>query len=155
MLKYSIIVAVYNRTGEVKELLESAEKLDFEREMFEFLFVDDGSKDGFQQFIENYKSPTGLQTRAIYQENKGPGEARNNGMQNAKGEYFIFVDSDCMFPPHWLRTIDQELQQNNYEAFGGPNTHIKTTWVKFAHTFLLPSCTSGSQLRCHGIGNGL
>lgn len=122
MLKYSIIVAVYNRTGEVKELLESAEKLDFERETFEFLFVDDGSKDGFQQFIESYKSLTGLQTRAIYQENKGPGEARNNGMRNAKGEYFIFVDSDCMFPPHWLRTIDQELQQNNYEAFGGPDT---------------------------------
>ncbi|WP_167616486.1 glycosyltransferase [Maribellus sediminis] len=122
MLKYSIIVAVYNRTGEVKELLESAEKLDFERELFEFLFVDDGSKDGFQSFIEKYDSPTGLQTRAIYQENKGPGEARNNGMQNAKGEYLIFVDSDCMFPPHWLRTIDNDLGKYSLDAFGGPDT---------------------------------
>lgn len=122
MLKYSIIIAVYNRTGEVQELLESAEKLDFGRAKFEFLFVDDGSKDGFQQFIESYKSPTGIQTRAIYQENKGPGEARNNGMKNAKGEYFIFVDSDCMFPPQWLRTIDEHIEKYGYEAFGGPDT---------------------------------
>lgn len=122
MVKYSIIVAVYNRTGEVKELLWSAEKLDFERDQFEFLFVDDGSKDGFQNFIENYSSPSGLQTRAIYQENKGPGEARNNGMHNAEGQYFIFVDSDCMFPPHWLRTIDNDVEKRKLEAFGGPDT---------------------------------
>lgn len=122
MLKYSIIIAVYNRTNEVLELLESAEELDFERNKFEFLFVDDGSKDGFRQFIENYQSPSGLQTRAIYQENQGPGEARNNGMRNAQGQYLIFVDSDCMFPPHWLRTIDNDIQKYAYDAFGGPDT---------------------------------
>lgn len=122
MLKYSIIIAVYNRIGEVKELLESAEKLDFERDAFEFFFVDDGSKDGFKEFVESYQSPSGLQMQAIYQENKGPGAARNNGMQNAKGEFFIFVDSDCMFPPHWLRTIDNAVEENKYEAFGGPDT---------------------------------
>lgn len=122
MLKYSIIIAVYNRIGEVKELLDSAEKLDFERDKFEFFFVDDGSIDGFKDFVENYNSSTGLQVQAIYQSNQGPGEARNNGMRNAKGEYFIFVDSDCMFPPHWLRTIDDAVLQNNYDSFGGPDT---------------------------------
>lgn len=125
-MKYSIIIAVYNRIGEVKELLESAEELDFNRSDFEFLFVDDGSKDGFQDFIKNYSSPTGLITKTIYQVNKGPGEARNNGMRNAKGEYFIFVDSDCMFPPHWLRTIDDSVTANGYEAFGGPDTCHKS-----------------------------
>ncbi|MCE4566642.1 glycosyltransferase [Maribellus sp. CM-23] len=122
MMMYSIIIAVYNRTGEVKELLESAENLDFDRERFEFLFVDDGSKDGFQNYIEHYRSKTGIQIRTIYQENKGPGEARNNGMRNASGQYFIFVDSDCMFPSHWLCTIDREIKQHGYEAFGGPDT---------------------------------
>ena len=121
-MKYTVIVAVYNRVDEVQELLQSAENLDFERKNFELLFVDDGSKDGFQQFIEHYKSETGLNIRAIYQENKGPGEARNNGMKNALGEYFIYVDSDCMFPPHWLKEIDKEVVKNNYDAFGGPDT---------------------------------
>lgn len=122
MLKYSIIIAVYNRTGEVKELLASAEQMDFDRSKFELLFVDDGSKDGFKEWIEAYESPTELKTRVIYQENKGPGEARNNGMRNARGEYFIFADSDCMFPSHWLKTIDEALQKNGYDAFGGPDT---------------------------------
>ncbi|MFW5756605.1 MAG: glycosyltransferase [Tangfeifania sp.] len=122
MLKYSIIIAVYNRTGEVKELLASAEQMDFDRPEFELLFVDDGSKDGFKEWIEAYESPTGLQTRVIYQENKGPGEARNNGMRNARGEYFIFVDSDCMFPSHWLKTIDEAVSNNSLDAFGGPDT---------------------------------
>lgn len=122
MMKYTVIVAVYNRVDEVQELLQSAEKLDFDRKNFEFLFVDDGSKDSFQQFIENYKSESGLNIRAIYQENKGPGEARNNGMKNAQGEYFLYVDSDCMFPPHWLKEIDIEVVKNNFDAFGGPDT---------------------------------
>ena len=55
-MKYSIIIAVYNRLEEVKELLESAEKLEGDRRLFELLFVDDGSKDGFKEFIEQYRS---------------------------------------------------------------------------------------------------
>jgi cellulose synthase/poly-beta-1,6-N-acetylglucosamine synthase-like glycosyltransferase len=47
-------------------------------------------------------------------------------MKNAKGEYFIFVDSDCMFPPHWLKTIDETLEKKDYDAFGGPDTCHKT-----------------------------
>ncbi|MGB1247720.1 MAG: glycosyltransferase [Chitinophagales bacterium] len=121
-MKYSIIVAVYNRLGEVKELLNSAEQLDFERNDFEMFFVDDGSTDGFKEFIENYQSATGINTRAVYQQNQGPGAARNNGMSQSEGDYFIFVDSDCMFPPHWLREIDDELKEHNYDAFGGPDT---------------------------------
>lgn len=125
-VKYTIIVAVYNRLEEVKELLQSSEQLDFDRKNFELLFVDDGSKDGFLQFIESYKSKSGLNIRAIYQENKGPGEARNNGMKNAFGEYFIYVDSDCTFPPHWLKEIDKEVVTNDYDAFGGPDTYHPT-----------------------------
>ena len=74
-MKYSIIIAVYNRLEEVKELLESAEKLEGNRCLFELLFVDDGSKDGFKEFIEQYHSASGLQIRAIYQQNQGPSAA--------------------------------------------------------------------------------
>lgn len=122
MVKYSIIIATYNRLEEVKELLASAEKLDFDRNMFEIVFADDGSKDDTRPFIEQYKSESGLHLKYLFQQNKGPGEARNFGMRESAGEYFIFVDSDCMFPPHWLRTIDDFLQTNPVDAFGGPDT---------------------------------
>lgn len=121
-MKYSVIIAVFDRLEEVKELLASAENLVFPRTEFEILFVDDGSKDGFKAFIEGYTSSSSLNIRAIYQENKGPGEARNNGMANSEAEYFIFVDSDCMFPPEWLEKIEASLQANSWDAFGGPDT---------------------------------
>ncbi len=122
MIKYSVIVAVYNRLGEVRELLRSAERLTFDRDKFEILFVDDGSKDGFKDFIEHYQSETGLKTRAVFQQNQGPGVARNHGMSVAQGEYFVFVDSDCMFPPHWLSEIDIALSKQHLDCFGGPDT---------------------------------
>ncbi|MCB0509709.1 MAG: glycosyltransferase [Bacteroidetes bacterium] len=121
-MKYSLIIAVYDRLDEVKELLASAEDLVFPRKEFEILFVDDGSKDGFKEYIEAYVSPSSLNLRAIYQENKGPGEARNNGMANSQAAYFIFVDSDCMFPKEWLQKIDEALVANAWDAFGGPDT---------------------------------
>lgn len=121
-MKYSIIIAVYNRLGEVIELLQTAEKLSVDRNIFEIIFVDDGSKDGFRDFIETYKTESGLNIRAVYQENKGPGEARNHGMSVAKGDYFIFVDSDCLFPPQWLEVIDNDISIYGYAAFGGPDT---------------------------------
>lgn len=122
-MKYSIIIAVYNRLNEVEELLESAENLDFKRADFEILFVDDGSNDGFKEFISSYNSESDLQIRTIFQKNKGPGAARNFGMKNAIGEYFIFVDSDCMFPQHWLKEIDTSIKNNKWDAFGGPDTY--------------------------------
>ena len=121
-MKYSIIIAVYNRLEEVIELLESAEKLEGDRSLFELLIVDDGSKDGFKEFIEQFHSTSGLQIRAIYQKNQGPGAARNQGMSKAQGEYFIFVDSDCMFPPQWLTEIEKAQDEHHYDAFGGPDT---------------------------------
>lgn len=119
-IKYSIIIAVYNRLEEVKDLLKSFEELQFDTKRFEVLFIDDGSTDGFKEFIKNYI--TQMKIRVFYQENRGPGIARNNGMKNAFGEYFIFIDSDCFVPPSWLLEIDIALKKNYLDAFGGPDT---------------------------------
>ncbi len=121
-VKYSFIIASYNRIGEIRELLNSAELLDFDRSEFELVISDDGSKDGTGDFINTYTSASGLQLRYLHQENKGPGEARNHGMRYAAGEYFIFIDSDCMFPPDYLRKLDEHLQRTPLDAFGGPDT---------------------------------
>lgn len=120
-MRFSIIIPVFNRLSEVVELLNSAEQLDGNRNQFEFVFVDDGSKDGFKNFIENYHSESRLNIRAFFQQNQGPGTARNLGMENAIGEYFIFVDSDCLFPPQWLSEIENALEETPCDAFGGPD----------------------------------
>ena len=120
-MRFSIIIPVYNRLSEVVELLSSAENLDANRDNFEFVFVDDGSNDGFHEFIASYISPSHLNIRAFFQQNQGPGTARNLGMENALGEYFVFVDSDCLFPPQWLLEIEKGLLESPCDAFGGPD----------------------------------
>jgi glycosyltransferase involved in cell wall biosynthesis len=121
-VKYSLIIATYNRIDELKELLASAEMLQFDRSLFEIVFVDDGSADGTEEYIQNYRSPSGLHVLYLYQQNKGPGEARNHGMSKANGEYFIFIDSDCQFPPDYLEQVDTFVEQHKPDAFGGPDT---------------------------------
>ncbi len=121
-MKYTIIVPVYNRTNEVAELLQSAEQLNYNRDNFEILFVDDGSSDDLEKFIHSYSSESKLTIRYIYQGNTGPAEARNNGMANSSGDYFLFLDSDCLLPPQWLNKIDSALAEHQYDAFGGPDT---------------------------------
>jgi glycosyltransferase involved in cell wall biosynthesis len=121
-MRFTIIVPVYNRLGEVKELLETAEKLDFTRSEFEFLFVDDGSNDGFKEYISTYQSQSRLQIRAIFQQNQGPANARNNGMKNSTSDFMLFIDSDCMLPPQWLKEIEKGIELHKFDAFGGPDT---------------------------------
>ena len=121
ILKYSIIIATYNRRDELEELLASVSELKFDTNSFEILISDDGSTDDTKQFLE--ESKFSFQLNYISQSNQGPGAARNHGMQKAKGQYFIFVDSDVMLPPDYLQKVDEAIEQNEYDAFGGPDTY--------------------------------
>lgn len=121
-MKYSIIVATYNRAEEIRELLESALKLEFEPDEFEIVIVDDGSTDETASVIGEFEKKVPFSLRYIVQDHAGPGAARNRGMHEARGDYFIFVDSDVILPPRWLKKIDDYLKENPVDAFGGPDT---------------------------------
>lgn len=118
-MKYSIIIATYNRLDELQELFESFEKIDHPPSDYEVVIIDDGSSDGTEEFINSLHTPFGLQYHK--QANQGPGAARNRGMNVAKGEYFIFIDSDVILPVNYLSAIDENLRENQWDAFGGPD----------------------------------
>ncbi|HRY97508.1 MAG TPA: glycosyltransferase [Bacteroidales bacterium] len=120
-MEFTLIIPVFNRLEEVRELLASAEAMDHPRTTFEFLFVDDGSTDGLTDFLDDYESPSGLQVRYYRQANQGPGAARNNGMAQARGDYYIFLDSDILLPPEYLSTMAACLKERPLDAFGGPD----------------------------------
>lgn len=120
-MKYSIIVATYNRLDEIKELIASFEKVNYPENKFELVIADDGSSDGTREYLQD--EDFDVQLRYLRQENKGPGAARNLGMEEARGEYFIFIDSDCTVPEDYLTAIDQNLSEYEWDAFGGPDTY--------------------------------
>jgi glycosyltransferase involved in cell wall biosynthesis len=120
---YSIIVASYNRQEEISDLVQSFEDLQFPKDSFELIIVDDGSTDDTYAYLDSYIKSAEYNIKFVAQKNKGPGAARNLGMEHARGQFFIFIDSDCTVSPNWLSEIDKELKATQADAFGGPDSY--------------------------------
>lgn len=113
----SLIIPVYNRPQEVKELLESLVHQTVKD--FEVIIIEDGSQIPSQEIAELYQS--GLIISYYFIPNGGPGKARNYGAAKASGAYLIVLDSDCIIPPDYVKNVLGELKMSNADAFGGPD----------------------------------
>lgn len=90
-IKVSVIVPVYNSEKYLRRCLESIIKQTLKE--LEIIVINDGSKDKSLNIIEEY-SKKDTRIKLINQKNMGSGQAKNNGIIQAKGEYICFVDSD-------------------------------------------------------------
>lgn len=90
-MKFSIIIPVYNAESFLRGCVDSI-LADAGRD-WELILVNDGSSDGSGALCEEY-ARRDSRVRVIHQENRGPGGARNTGLEVARGEYVLFVDSD-------------------------------------------------------------
>ncbi|MFA5575253.1 MAG: glycosyltransferase [Brumimicrobium sp.] len=112
---FSFIIPVYNRPEEIEDLLQSLIKQTVKN--FEVIVVEDGSSLTSENVCTQYSNQ--LDLKYFYKENSGPGDSRNYGMKRAKGDYFIILDSDCLLPPHYLKTVNTFLNNTFYHCFGG------------------------------------
>ncbi len=87
--KYSVIVPVYNRVAEVKDLTDSL--LAQTVKNFELVLVEDGSTDTCGHIAGDARGK-GLAISYFWKENEGRSIARNYGMERAAGEYLVFFD---------------------------------------------------------------
>ena len=118
---FSFIIPVYNRPDEIDELLESMSRFTSSIP-FEIVIIEDGSTQPCQDIIEKYKST--LSISYYYKPNSGPGDSRNYGMQKAKGDYFIILDSDCIIPENYLTQVKNSLEEEYVDCFGGPDAAL-------------------------------
>ena len=118
---FSIIIPVYNRPDEIKELLESLIVSDYE-EKFEVVIIEDGSSIICKEVVKNFEDK--LNISYYFKENSGPGDSRNYGMKLAKGNYFIIFDSDCIIPKHYLSEVKKELNINYVDCYGGSDAAL-------------------------------
>ena len=123
---FSIIVPSFNRSEELVELIESFDKQVIDKDKFEVLIVDDGSTDGTEKIINNFICRMNFQMRFLKREHEGPGPARNFGMAQAKADYFLFIDSDCIADNNWLSEIEKSIEKEKPDAFGGPDGVLPT-----------------------------
>ena len=92
MYKYSVIIIIKNTKKYLEKCLDSVVNQTFHN--FEIIVVDDCSNESSQDIIDQYQLGI-IPIQYIYlKKNCGPGGARNRGLEIAKGEYILFIDSD-------------------------------------------------------------
>ena len=142
---FSLIIPVFNRPDEIDELLASLLVQTY-TEPFEIVIIEDGSAITCKDVVLKYEDK--LSVSYYFKENSGPGDSRNYGMQRAKGEYFIILDSDCILPPQYMESVAKNLQQEFVDCFGGPDAALDSfSDVQKAINFTMTSFLTTGGIR--------
>lgn len=146
-MKFSVIIPVYNRPDEMAEMLASlAEQTE---RNFEVVVVEDGSTLPCKEEVDRYADV--LEIQYVSKPNTGRSDTRNVGMQHAKGDYFLFFDSDCILPPEYIQTLNRCLQNDYTDCFGGPDRALPTfTDMQKAVNFAMTSFLTTGGIRGSG-----
>ncbi|MFB9077457.1 glycosyltransferase family 2 protein [Flavobacterium procerum] len=119
-MKHTIVIPLYNKESYIAEAIRS---LAFqEKKAFEIIIVDDCSTDQSLFVLKetlSFFAPQFLQTiiRIVeLKENKGPGNARNIGIEKAEGELISFLDADDYYAPTCLKDADLLMKQENLDV---------------------------------------
>ena len=110
--KISVIIPTLNSSGTLPELLNSLMEQGYR--YFEIIAVDGGSTDDTLEILSKYP------IRILHEEMRGIGAARKKGVDNAKGDFIAFVDSDCIAPTDWLSKLFSKIRnRKDVAAVGG------------------------------------
>lgn len=141
--RFSVIVPVYNRVDEVRDLMDSLSAQTFKN--FEVVIVEDGSTDPCGDIVKSYSN---VNASYYFKENEGRSIARNYGLNRAQGEYFVFFDSDCVIPPDYFKILTEALDSNPLDCFGGPDAaHESFTSTQKAINYSMTSFLTTGGIR--------
>lgn len=141
---FSVIVPVYNRPEEIRELLDSLVKQTYTD--FEILVIEDGSSVPCKEVVDTFADR--LKIRYYSKENSGQGFSRNFGFERAEGTYLVVFDSDCLVPSHYFETVNRYLKLHQLDAYGGPDrAHPSFTPLQKAISYSMTSPVTTGGIR--------
>lgn len=128
-IRISIITSVYNAEKYIAETIESVLAQTFEK--FEYILVNDASTDNSIDIMQRYaKQDTRIRIMNLEYNSGGPARPRNIGIENAKGEYIAFLDSDDVWLPEKLQVQIDMIENGNYDIVHTYANTIDTNSVK-------------------------
>jgi glycosyltransferase involved in cell wall biosynthesis len=114
---FSIIIPTYNRPHQLTECLQALTQLDYPRDRFEVLVVDDEGAVLLEPLVSSFTDR--LRVTLLAQPHSGPATARNAGVARAQGRYVVFTDDDCTPAVDWLRALETHLLASPEDAVAG------------------------------------
>ena len=127
---FSVIVPTYERPADLAQCLAALSSLDYPRDKFEVIVVNDGGRP-IQAPLQAHINVT-----LIEQKNSGPAEARNTGVARARGRFIALTDDDCRPDRAWLTEMERRLSADPDVLVGG----------KTVNTLDHNACSAASQL---------
>ena len=114
---FSIVIPTFNRAEHLARCLDSIRALNYPRNEFEVIVVDDGSPESGEAGIQQFRRELSISYCRI--EHGGPAAARNYGAEQARGKFLAFVDDDCSPLPSWLSAMEGYLEQDSSVMVAG------------------------------------
>jgi cellulose synthase/poly-beta-1,6-N-acetylglucosamine synthase-like glycosyltransferase len=109
----SVVVPAYNAETTLAECLKSLDQLDYPRDHYEVIVVDNASADRTAEIAR------GFPVKLVTEQQQGAASARNRGVREATGEIIAFIDSDCVVDPLWLQMLLRRFESPQVNVCGG------------------------------------
>jgi GT2 family glycosyltransferase len=113
----TVIVPTHSRPRQLSACLEALSKLDYPRDRYDVIVVDDEGAVPAAPVVEAFQSR--LSVTLLVQKRAGPGGARNAGAEQARGDLLAFIDDDCRPAENWLSQLGERFAAEPERAFGG------------------------------------
>ncbi len=113
---FSVVIPTHQQPAELSRCLAALSELDYPRERFEVVVVNDGGC-SVEETVAAYLDR--MNVIHITQKKSGPAAARNTGVARARGKYIAFTDSDCLPDRAWLAQLECQLAADENVLVGG------------------------------------
>ena len=113
----SVIVPTYRRSAQLGTCLEALARLDYPRDRFEVVVVDDGSDAPLEETVLPFRDR--IDVLLLTAPHAGPASSRNRGARHARGEFLAFTDDDCAPAAGWLTALAARFAACPDCAIGG------------------------------------
>jgi GT2 family glycosyltransferase len=151
MVRFSVVVPTFGRPEEVRELLSSFTTQDYKD--YEIIIVDGSPDRNLEQVIAEFRGKINI--RYFYEKGLGISDSRNLGADKAKGEYLIFMDSDCIVSSGYFNNVNKFLSENRVQGFTGPDkAHSSFSTVQKAINYAMTSHFTTGGIRGQKIHIG-
>nr|WP_298118804.1 glycosyltransferase [Flavobacterium sp.] len=153
---FSIIVPFRNEEKNLPKLLKSISKLNYPKDLFEIILVDDFSTDASEKVFTTWRFQNGLIQTTLLENLRLSNSPKKDAITRAipilKHEWVVTTDADCIVNKNWLLTLDNYIQKNNTEMVVGAVVYkTKNNWFhQFQQLDLLS--LQGTTIGSFGIG---
>lgn len=119
-MNITVIVCTYNRARSLPTTLDSIACQRFDQPVeWEVLVVDNNSSDRTPEVVEDFSRRYPGRFRYLFEPRQGLSQARNAGVEAARGDILVFTDDDVTFEPGWLKSLTSELETGEWAGAGG------------------------------------